>query len=149
MAEARYSAALQEIILTFQDATAEERLDMLVEYACDLPELPAGLSHARMEQVQECQSPVFLLAEVRDGKIYYYLDVPPEAPAVRGFASILHEGLNGATPEEIAATPPDLYQQLGLHSILSPLRLRGLMGLLQRMKRQAQELARPDCGPVS
>lgn len=144
MAEAGYSIALREIVLTFQDATAEERLDMLVEYAGDLPGLPANMQHENMEQVQECQSPVFLLAEARDGKIYYYLDVPPEAPAVRGFASILYEGLNGSTPEEIAATPLDLYQQLGLQGILSPLRLRGLMGLLNRMKRQAQELLQGD-----
>jgi cysteine desulfuration protein SufE len=60
---------------------------------------------------------------------------------VRGFAGILFEGLNGASPEAIAAVPSDLYQRLGLHKVLSPLRLRGLTALLSRMKRNAQELA--------
>jgi cysteine desulfuration protein SufE len=135
--------ALQEIIDTFHDASPEERLDMLLEYALTMPDLPAELEKARdtMEQVHECQSPVFLLARRENGKIYYHLDVPREAPTVRGFAGILYEGLNGAEPAAILATPNDLYQRLGLHKVLSPLRLRGLTALLSRMKRNAQELS--------
>ena len=135
--------ALQEIIETFRDAAQEERLDILLEYAMNLPDLPEELHSARdtMEQVHECQTPVFLLAKLRDGKVHYYIDVPREAPTVRGFAGILYEGLHGATPEAITATPNDLYQQLGLHKVLSPLRLRGLTALLSRMKRNARELA--------
>ena len=116
---------------------------MLLEYALSMSELPEELQSARdtMEQVHECQTPVFLLAHLRDGKVHYYIDVPREAPTVRGFAGILYEGLNGATPAAIAATPNDLYQQLGLHKVLSPLRLRGLTALLSRMKRNARELA--------
>ena len=135
--------ALQEVIETFRDAAQEERLDMLLEYAMNLPDLPEELHSARdtMEQVHECQTPVFLLAMLRDGKVHYYLDVPREAPTVRGFAGFLYEGLNGAPPAAIVATPNDLYQQLGLHKVLSPLCLRGLTALLSRMKRNAHELA--------
>ena len=142
MTEHAVPEALQEIIETFRDASQEDRLDMLLEYAMNLPNLPEELHNARdtMEQVHECQSPVFLLAQLRDGKVRYYLDVPREAPTVRGFAGILHEGLNDATPEAILATPNDLYHQLGLHQVLSPLRLRGLTALLSRMKRNAREL---------
>ena len=142
MTEHACTEALQEIIEAFRDASQEERLDMLLEYAMNLPDLPEELHSARdtMEQVHECQTPVFLLAKLRDGKVHYYLDVPREAPTVRGFANILYEGLNGATPAAIIATPNDLYQQLGLHKVLSPLRLRGLTALLSRMKRNAREL---------
>jgi len=143
MTEQAYPPALQEIIETFRDASQEERLDMLLEYAMNMPELPEELHEARdtMEQVPECQSPVFLLAQLLDGKMRYYIDVPREAPTVRGFAGILYEGLNGASPAAVVATPNDLYQQLGLHTVLSPLRLRGLSALLSRMKRNAKELA--------
>jgi len=136
--------SLQNIIDTFADASPEERLDMLLEFALSMPDIPAELENARdtMETVPECQTPVFLHSSLQHGKIYYHIDVPREAPTVRGFAGILHEGLNGATPEAIAAIPNDLYQQLGLHKVLSPLRLRGLAALLQRMKRNAQELGR-------
>jgi cysteine desulfuration protein SufE len=135
--------ALQAIIEEFEDAMPEERLEMLLEFALGLPDLPAELQDARdtMEQVHECQTPVFLLTKLEDGKVYFYLDVPREAPTVRGYAGILYEGLNGAPPEEIVATPNDLYQRMGLHKVLSPLRLRGLTGLLGRMKRNAQRLA--------
>jgi cysteine desulfuration protein SufE len=143
MTEAQWPEALQEIVDVFDDAAPDERLDMLLEYALSMPDLPEELQSARdtMEQVHECQTPVFLLATLKEGQVYYYLDVPREAPTVRGFAGILYEGLNGASPEAIAATPNDLYQRLGLHKVLSPLRLRGLTALLSRMKRQAQEFA--------
>jgi cysteine desulfuration protein SufE len=143
MSTAEWPEALQEIIETFHDASPEERLDILLEYALDLPDLPEELQNARdtMEQVHECQTPVFLLARLEDGKVYYHIYVPREAPTVRGFAGILYDGLNGAPPAAIVATPNDLYQQLGLHRVLSPLRLRGLTALLSRMKRNAQELA--------
>ena len=115
MTDHAYPEALQEIIETFRDASQEERLDILLEYAMNLPELPEELHNARdtMEQVHECQTPVFLLAKLLDDTVHYYLDVPREAPTVRGFAGILYEGLNGAPPEAIVAVPNDLYQQLG------------------------------------
>ena len=138
-----YPQSLQAIIEEFEEATQEERLDMLLEFALSMPDLPEELRSARdtMEQVHECQTPVLLLARLENGKVYYYLDIPPEAPTVRGYAGILCEGLNGALPEEIVATPDDLYQRMGLHKVLSPLRLRGLTALLGRMKRNARELA--------
>ena len=135
--------ALREIIDEFSDAAPQDRLELLLEFAMDLPDLPAALHHARdtMEQVHECQSPVFLHASLQDGRMVYHIDVPREAPTVRGFAGILRTGLNGATPDAVAATPANLYQQLGLHRVISPLRLRGLSALLHRMKRNAEELA--------
>jgi cysteine desulfuration protein SufE len=143
MTAAQWPETLQEIIDMFDEAAPDERLDMLLEYALSMPDLPEELQNAQetMEQVHECQTPVFLLSKLQEGKVYYYLDVPREAPTVRGFAGILYEGLNGAPPEAIVATPNDLYQRLGLHKVLSPLRLRGLTALLSRMKRNAQELA--------
>lgn len=143
MSAVQWPAALQEIIDMFADAEPEDRLDILLEFALSMPDLPEELQGARdtMEQVHECQTPVFLLAKMDQGKVYYHLDVPREAPTVRGFACILYEGLNGAAAAAIAATPNDLYQRLGLHKVLSPLRLRGLTALLSRMKRNAQELA--------
>ena len=149
MHETACPEALQDIIEEFSSAAPEERLELLLEFAMDLPDLPEELHHARdtMEQVHECQSPVFLHAALQDGRMVYHIDVPREAPTVRGFASVLCSGLNGATPAAVAATPTNLYQQLGLHKVISPLRLRGLAALLARMKRNAEELAvssRPD-----
>lgn len=138
-----YPDALHHILATFREASPAQRLELLVAYAGSLPELPEALQQARdtMEQVDECATPVFLLAQLRKGQVHYYIDVPRDAPTMRGFAGVLHAGLNGATPAAIAATPDDLCQQLGLHKALAPLRLRGLTALLIRMKRNARELA--------
>ncbi|MBM3226410.1 MAG: SufE family protein [Candidatus Tectomicrobia bacterium] len=138
-----YPVALHHIIASFGNAAPDERLRLLLDYAQRMPELPAELQNARdtMEHVNECQAPVFLLAQLRDGKVHYYIDVPQDAPTVRGFAGLLYHGLNGATPAAIAATPSDLDVQLGLQKVLSPLRLVGLTALASRMKQNARALA--------
>lgn len=139
---ARCPATLQSIIQEFREALPRERLELLLEYADSLPDLPARLydKRDRMEQIHECQSPVFLHTEVEQGKVYFYLDIPREAPTVRGYASILVEGLNGASPAAIQAMPEDVYILLGLHEAITPQRLRGLHALAVYMKRQVQRL---------
>lgn len=138
----RCPAALQEIIQEFREVLPRERLELLLEYADDLPDLPARLQEKRdtMEQVHECQTPVFLYTELNDGQVTFYLDIPRESPTVRGYASILVDGLNGATPVEIQATPEDIYLLLGLHEAITPQRLRGLHALIVYMKRQVQRI---------
>ncbi len=135
--------ALQGIIRDFQDVEPRERLEYLLEYAMDLPELPDRLQGARdaMEQVHECQSPVFLHTEMDNGRVWLFLDIPVEAPTVRGYGSILVSGLNGAEAEDILRTPEDVYMLLGLHEAISPQRLRGLHALMVYIKRQVVALA--------
>jgi cysteine desulfuration protein SufE len=143
-AEQDYPEALHDIIEAFCDATPAQHLEMLMAYAGHLPELPEELHNSRdtMEQVDECMTPVFLSAQLRDGRVYYHIDVPSDAPTMRGFAGLLYVGLNGAAPTAIAATPGDLCQQLGLQKALGAPRSRGLTALLRRMQRNAVDLAR-------
>jgi cysteine desulfuration protein SufE len=135
-------AGLRSVVDEFRSASPRERLELLLEYAVDLPDLPDELAAKRdqMEQVHECQTPVFLFTEVEDGRVHFYLDIPPESPTVRGYAAILAEGLDGAMPSEVMATPDDVYNLLGLHEAITPQRLRGLHALLVYMKRQVQKL---------
>lgn len=131
----------QEIVEDFQYSEKEERLELLLEFAKELPPLPAHLEgkQAEMEQVTECQTPFFLASEVTDGKVTFYYDVPMESPTTRGYASILAKGLNGATPELILKVPTNFYSWIGMDDIISPLRLRGVEAVLNRMKRQMRE----------
>jgi cysteine desulfuration protein SufE len=133
---------LQAIIEEFRAVEARERLEYLLEYAMDLPDLPPRLAAARdsMEQVHECQTPVFLHTEEADGAVHFFLDIPRESPTVRGYASILVSGFEGATRDEVLRTPEDVYMMLGLHEAISPQRLRGLHSLLIYMKRQVHAL---------
>jgi cysteine desulfuration protein SufE len=132
--------ALQRIIEEFREASPRDRMEYLIEYAMNLPPLPERYAAARdqLEQVHECQTPVFLATEINDGAVHFHLDIPPESPTVRGYASILVEGLDGATPEAILAAPDDVYMLLGLHEVITPQRVRGLHALLVYMKKQVR-----------
>jgi cysteine desulfuration protein SufE len=119
-----------------------DRLTLLLDFSRELPPLPERVAeHAdEMEPVAECQSPLFLLVEVDgDDTVHLFFQAPAEAPTTRGFASILHEGLDGLTAPQVLAVPDDVPQRLGLSQAVSPLRLNGMAGMLYRIKRQVRE----------
>ena len=132
---------LAELVEEFASAPREVLLEMLLEFADEVPPLPAELAaHEGMEQVLECQTQFFLRADVQpDHTVRTYFDCPPEAPTTRAFAGILAEGLAGASTTQILAVPDDLYAKMGLASAISPLRIRGSTAILGRLKRQVRE----------
>ncbi len=133
---------LQEIAEDFSALTGNERLQLLLEFSRDLPPLAARYAEHRdlLEPVPECQTPLFLAVEVdADATVHLFFDAPPEAPTTRGFAGILHAGLDGLAAEEILSTPAEFSSRLGLQDLVSPLRLRGMAAMLARIKRQVRE----------
>jgi len=135
---------LAEIVDDFQALSEPERLQLLLEFSRGLPDLPERLlDHPELlEQVVECQSPLFLTIETErkpDGGAAGYrlfFKAPPEAPTTRGFAGVLHEGLDGLTASEILAVPDDMPELLGLTRAITPLRMRGMTAMLGRIKRK-------------
>jgi cysteine desulfuration protein SufE len=137
------TAALDELVEEFADVGPRERLQLLLELSQELPPLPARYADAAasMESVPECQSPLFLAVEVEpagDRRVHLFFSAPPEAPTTRGFASILHAGLDGAPADEVLAVPDDFYTALGLGQAVSPLRLRGMAAMLARIKNKVR-----------
>ena len=131
---------MAELVEDFHAVSVRDRLQLLLELSDDLPPLPeryAGRA-AAMEQVDECQSPLFLAVEVDDGVVHVFFDAPPESPTTRGFAGILHAGLDGLPVEEVLAVPDDAPYRFGLAEAVSPLRLRGMLAMLSRIKRQVR-----------
>ena len=130
-------AALAEVVSDFADVTGQDKLALLLEFANELPPLPADLEEAAMEPVPECQSPLFLHVDAADpDHVRLHFSAPPEAPTPRGFASILATGLDGQSAAAILAVPDDFYADLGLAALISPLRLRGMAAMLTRIKRR-------------
>ena len=130
-------AALAEVVSDFQDVQGQDKLQLLLEFANELPPLPDGLEQAAMEPVPECQSPLFLHVDATDrGKVRLYFSAPAEAPTTRGFAAILAAGLDKQSADDILAVPDDFYSDLGLAALISPLRLRGMSAMLARIKRR-------------
>jgi cysteine desulfuration protein SufE len=137
-----FNPRLQEIVDDFNAMAGKERLQLLLEFSQELPALPARYAedHDLLEPVPECQSPLFLAVEVEpDTTVHLFFDAPPEAPTTRGFAGILHAGLDGLNADEVLATPGEFSSQLGLQDLVSPLRLRGMAAMLARIKRQIRE----------
>jgi cysteine desulfuration protein SufE len=133
---------LQEIAEEFGAVGDRDRLQLLLEFSEDLPPLPARYAEHRdrLEPVPECQSPLFLAVEVDDDAVVHlFFDAPREAPTTRGFAGILHAGLDGLDADEVLDTPGEFSSQLGLQDLVSPLRLRGMAAMLARIKRQVRE----------
>ncbi|MFM2238291.1 MAG: hypothetical protein RL389_638 [Actinomycetota bacterium] len=132
---------LNELGSEFGELGVKDRLTLLLEISEELPPLPPRyFEHPDLlERVEECQSPVFLFVEVENDVVSIFLTAPEEAPTTRGFASILHKLLNGHTVTEVLAAPEDIPDRLHLKEAVSMLRINGLRGMLNRIKRQVRE----------
>ena len=133
---------LARIVDRFQRSPKELRVQALLQFSKKVPPLADEFAEDRsaLEQVHECQTPFFLATRVDgEGRVHLFFDAPPESPTVRGFAGILREGLEGASWQEVLDLPQDFYTGMGLESVVSPLRLRGMGAILARLKRQVRE----------
>ncbi|WP_430333579.1 SufE family protein [Rhodococcus sp. ACT016] len=128
--------SLAEIVDDFAAVDGQDKLQLLLEFSRELAPLPPELEQGAMEPVPECQSPLFLSVDSSDrDKVRLHFSAPAEAPTTRGFASILHQGLDGHSAATILEVPDDFYSALGLADSVSPLRLRGMSAMLARIKR--------------
>jgi cysteine desulfuration protein SufE len=134
---------LDEIVEAFADLPRDVKLELLLDYANELPPLPERFAEHResLERVHECQTPFFVATEVEDGRARLYFDAPDESPTTRGFAGILHAGLDGEPVENVLAVPADFSARLGLTDAISPLRLRGIAAILGVVQRQVRARA--------
>ena len=119
-----------------------DRLQLLLEFSEQLPVLDErfGSNPELLERVEECQSPVFIAVEGNPKKVTLHFSAPQEAPTTRGFASVLNAALNGQSAQEIIDLPDDFPSMLGLDRLISPLRVRGMRGMLARIKRKTREI---------
>lgn len=130
-----------EIAEDFSALQGNEKLELLIEISNRLPELPPRYKdHPELlERVEECQSPVYLFVEINAAKVEIFLTAPREAPTTRAFAGILHSALNGESVETVLGFDDDYPSLLGITELVSPLRMRGIRGMLARIKRQVIE----------
>ncbi|MFN4846286.1 MAG: SufE family protein [Rhodoluna sp.] len=130
-----------EILEAFNEVPRLAKLDLLLEYADQLPEIPENFRDRPelLERVEECQSPVYLITEIESNRVRVYLTAPVEAPTTRGFASILQIALDNQSVQTVIEFDDGFISSLGLTELVSPLRIRGMHGMLNRIKRQVSE----------
>jgi cysteine desulfuration protein SufE len=132
----------QEIISAFAEVPQSLKLELLLEYAENLPALPERYKDypELLERVEECQSPVYLFVELDEQNIVnIFLTAPDEAPTTKGFASLLQLALNQQQADTVLNFDDSFVDALGITDLVSPLRIRGLQGMLMRIKRQVKE----------
>lgn len=141
MPDGNLIGTLAEIRDEFLEVEEQERLLLLLDFANELPDLPERYQDHPdlLERVVECQSPVFLTVELAGGSVHLVASAAKEAPTTRGFASILAQGIEGLSAQQVLDIPNDFPQMLGLARAVSPLRLSGMSGMLARIKRQVRE----------
>src|SRR5262245_21491028 len=135
---------LDAIIEKFQDLDGRDRLELLVDFAdklADLPESYQAERDAGLHRVPECMTPTFLWVQCISSRVSIHAYVAREAPTVKGFISILVQAFNGTMPDEVAAAPPDLLHRLGLAELLGMNRLLGLNAVQQRLKNEIRKAA--------
>jgi cysteine desulfuration protein SufE len=83
-------------------------------------------------RVRGCQSIVWLVADYRDGKIFYKAE--SDAVIVKGLISMLIRVLSGQSPDNIIQAKLNFIQQIGMTTHLAQTRSNGLLAMVKQMK---------------
>ena len=105
------------------------------EYIIDLgKKLPPLEVQYKMDEnrVRGCQSIVWLVADYRDGKIFYKAE--SDAVIVKGLISMLIRVLSGQSPDNIIQAKLNFIQQIGMTTHLAQTRSNGLLAMVKQMK---------------
>ena len=139
-AEQPLPPSVARVLSTFRALGREEKMQTLLHFARKLEPLPerfASLDRAEYT-VPECQTRVDLFPEVRDGKLYFYVDLNArQSPTIAAFLAILFSAINGHSPQTTLAIPTDFVRQM-MEGIGLAGREVGLNAMLSRIKRHAQ-----------
>ena len=139
-AESPLPPSVARVLRTFRALGREEKMQTLLHFAQRLEPLPerfAALDRAEFT-VPECQTRVDLFPEVRDGNLYFYVDVNArQSPTIAAFLSILFSAVNGHPPATTLAIPDDFVRQM-MEGIGLAGREVGLNAMLARVKRHAR-----------
>ena len=82
--------------------------------------------------IEGCQSKVWVVAEYKDGKIYYQGESNTDIAG--GIVSMLVDILSGHTPEEILNADLYFINKIGLKEHLSPTRSNGMLAMIKQMR---------------
>jgi cysteine desulfuration protein SufE len=82
--------------------------------------------------VRGCQSQVWLIAELEDGKVVFKAD--SDAAITKGLVALMVRFYSNEDPDTIIATQPEFIKKIGMQEHLSPTRSNGLLSMIKQMK---------------
>ena len=86
-------------------------------------------------KVRGCQSTVYLIADHKDGKVFYKAE--SDAVIVKGLISMLIRVLSGQKPDDIMNAPLNFIREIGMMTHLAQTRSNGLLAMVKQMKNYA------------
>ncbi|MEP6626717.1 MAG: SufE family protein [Ginsengibacter sp.] len=114
--------------------TWEEKYEYIIELGKKLPVLDD--KHKLEENIiKGCQSTVWLVADFREGKVFYHAD--SDAIIVKGLISMLISVLSGHPPDEILGAKLDFIREIGMMTHLAQTRSNGLVAMVKQIKNYA------------
>jgi cysteine desulfuration protein SufE len=112
----------------------DDKYEYIIDLGKKLP--PLEEQHKRDEnKVRGCQSTVWLVADYKDGKIFYKAE--SDAVIVKGLISMLIRVLSGQSPDDIVNAKLDFIKEIGMMSHLAQTRSNGLLAMVKQMKNYA------------
>jgi cysteine desulfuration protein SufE len=132
--------SVARVLRTFRALGREEKMQTLLHFARKLEPLPERFQALDRTEftVPECQTRVDLFPEMRDGNLWFYVDLNArQSPTIAAFLAILFSAVNGHPPETTLAIPNDFVRQM-MEGIGLAGREAGLDAMLARVKRHAR-----------
>lgn len=108
-----------------------DRYSYLIELGNELVDMDGGRK-SDQTLIEGCQSKVWIDAEVKDGKIYYYAE--SDAIIVKGIVALLLRVFSGRTLQEVLDSELYFIDKIGLSSHLSPTRSNGLLSMVKQIR---------------
>ena len=108
------------------------------EYIIDLGKRlqPLEDEHKKDEnRVRGCQSTVWLVADYKDGRVYFRAE--SNSLITSGLISILIRVLSGQKPDDIVAAKLDFLNEIGMMTHLAQTRSNGLLSMVKQIKNYA------------
>lgn len=136
MAEVKSIAETEEEIV--DEFSLFDSWDEKYEYIIDMGKKlkPLEDEHKKDEnKIKGCQSTVWMVSELKDGKVYYRAE--SDAVIVKGLVSMLIRVLSGHAPQEIIDAKLDFIDKIGMKQHLAQTRSNGLLSMVKQMKLDA------------
>jgi cysteine desulfuration protein SufE len=112
----------------------DDKYEYIIDLGKKLPPLEEQYKKDE-NRVRGCQSTVWLVADYKDGKVFYKAE--SDAVIVKGLISMLIRVLSGQTPDDIVNAKLDFINRIGMMTHLAQTRSNGLLAMVKQMKNYA------------
>ena len=112
----------------------DDKYEYIIDLGKTLPVLDAKYKTDE-NRVRGCQSSVWLVADYKEGKLFYQAD--SDAMIVKGLISMLIRVLSGRTADEIIEAKLDFIREIGMTTHLAQTRSNGLLSMVKQIKHYA------------